>query len=368
MLPLVALSAAVLIALIGLSIDLGFAYVTKARLSKACDAAALAGMQNINLGTTTAQAVARAEFYANYANGGTRTSLEAGTVTPTLSFTFSPATSAATQLTVSASTTIRTFFLKVLPALGDAPWGGIAAGNSSVVSRGNLDFTLVLDRSGSMRDNGGKAAMYPAVTNFLGFFSGTLDQAALVTFNTLATNNVLMRNNFASVINSNVNALYNIGYYPAHNATDPNTFTDGERGLYNALNIELPIPMPSTSNLIKAVIFFTDGHMNTLQDNLNCPGPTNLVFTAGDPGPNGQPGQTNIFFFYTYPVAGSATNIGCKVCNGKDPCSASKSFPSLTGGGGMLSFTDNGAFNVRQEAEARCQAWADQMRANQIVV
>ena len=186
MLPLVALSAAVLIALIGLSIDLGFAYVTKARLSKACDAAALAGMENINLGTTTARSIGLAEFYANYANGTNKTTLDMAPVLPT--FTFSPATSAATQLTVNASTTIQTFFLKVLPALGDAPWGGIAAGNSSVVSRGRLDFTLVLDRSGSMRDNGGKAAMYSSVTNFLGFFSGTLDQAALVTFNTLATN------------------------------------------------------------------------------------------------------------------------------------------------------------------------------------
>ena len=361
MLPLVALSAAVLIALIGLSIDLGFAYVTKARLSKACDAAALAGMENINLGTTTAASIALAEFYANYANGAKKTSLDAGTVTPT--FTFLPATSAATQLTVSASTTNKIFFLKVLPALGDAPWGGVAAGNSSVVSRGHLDFTLVLDRSGSMRDNGGRAAMYSSVTNFLGFFSDVLDKSALVTFNTLAVTNVGMTNNFTSTISSNVNVLYNTGPYPAHNATDPNTFTDGERGLAYALNIEGPIPIPSESNLVKAVIFFTDGHMNTLEDTLNCPTPTNLVFTSGDGN------QTQIFFFRAYPNAsGSATNIGCKVCGGKDPCSASSSFPSLHGDGGTFSFTVNGAYNVRTEAADRCIEWASQMRDEKIVV
>src|SRR5271167_2667099 len=88
MLPLVALSAAVLIAIVGLGIDLGFAYVTKGRLSKACDAAALAGMENINQGTVTAAQIAYAEFYANYANGATKTSLDTKTVTPT--FTFSP--------------------------------------------------------------------------------------------------------------------------------------------------------------------------------------------------------------------------------------------------------------------------------------
>ena len=33
-----------------------------------------------------------------------------------------------------------------------------------------------------------------------------------------------------------------------------------------------------------------------------------------------------------------------------------------------MSFTVSGADNVRAEAEDRCLAWADQMRANQIVV
>ncbi len=202
--------------------------------------------------------------------------------------------------------------------------------------------------------------MYPTVTNFLGFFSDTLDQAALVTFNTLATTNVPMIAPFTSTISSSTHVVYVTGPYPTQLPTDPNTFTDGERGLYDALNIEAPI---NASNFVKAVIFFTDGHMNTLEDTLNCPGSTNLVFTAGDGS------QTEIDFFYKYPVAlpfaGSATNIGCKVCGGKDPCSASTSFPSLHGGGGTLSFT---ADNVREEAEDRCIEWASEMRDNKIVV
>jgi Flp pilus assembly protein TadG len=112
MLALVALSAAVLIAMVGLGIDLGFAYVTKARLSKACDAAALAGMENINQGTTTAALIAHAEFYANYANGGTMTGLDTAPVSPT--FTFSLRTY--TQK-YAPRTKIRKLFISALGAL-----------------------------------------------------------------------------------------------------------------------------------------------------------------------------------------------------------------------------------------------------------
>ena len=357
MLPLVALSAAVLIALIGLSIDLGFAYVTKARLSKACDAAALAGMENINLGTVTAKAIGMAEFYANYAGyaaSAKKTSLDMAPVTPT--FTFTPNTSAATQLTVSANTTIQTFFLKVLPALGDAPWGGVAAGDAAAVSRGHLDFTLVLDRSTSLANNGGNGGqgqMYPAVTNFLGFFSDVLDKAALVTFATSSSIDQVITNPFTSAISSKVYATY-------VNGTGFGGYTDGADGLTNALLIEGPIPIPTTSNLVKAVIFFTDGHMNVLQNTLNCSPAATLNFTPGDTG-------NNIYFYP--PNAGPNTlALGFKDVNGNGYCPSSASFPSLHAAGGTLSFAPNGAYNVRSEAEDRCITWASNMRANKIVV
>jgi hypothetical protein len=54
---LFALYLLVLIVIIGLAVDLGFAYVTRGELSKAVDAAALEGLNNINLGTVTATSV-----------------------------------------------------------------------------------------------------------------------------------------------------------------------------------------------------------------------------------------------------------------------------------------------------------------------
>src|ERR1700729_1101366 len=62
----------VLILFVGLAIDMGFAYVTKAQLAKAVDAATLAAVSNYS-GTdkgAAANALAINTFYANYATNG----------------------------------------------------------------------------------------------------------------------------------------------------------------------------------------------------------------------------------------------------------------------------------------------------------
>ena len=51
---------------LGLAVDLGFAFVTKAKLSKAVDAACLTAMRNLSQGQTTATTLALNSFSANY--------------------------------------------------------------------------------------------------------------------------------------------------------------------------------------------------------------------------------------------------------------------------------------------------------------
>src|SRR5260221_10035494 len=60
----------VLIVFIGLGIDLGFAYITRARLSKAVDSACLTGMRNLYQGPTQAGLVASNAFLVNYGSPG----------------------------------------------------------------------------------------------------------------------------------------------------------------------------------------------------------------------------------------------------------------------------------------------------------
>src|SRR5580700_6184862 len=69
---LFALSLPILILFLGLGVDLGFAFVTRAKLSKAVDSAALAAMRNISQGQAQATAIAQSAFNTNYGSGSGR--------------------------------------------------------------------------------------------------------------------------------------------------------------------------------------------------------------------------------------------------------------------------------------------------------
>jgi len=113
--PLFAVMLVALILMIGLAIDLGYAYLTKAALSKAVDAACLAGMRNLGQGTSYARSVAQNAFTANY---GVAPSRDAST--PTVNVAFSTDANNNTLLTVSATTTINTFFIRIFAPMADA--------------------------------------------------------------------------------------------------------------------------------------------------------------------------------------------------------------------------------------------------------
>src|SRR5215471_5748784 len=66
-----------LLVAVGITVDAGLCYVTKAKLSAAVDGACLAGMKSLQNGQTTASSVAANVFYANYG---------ANAPTPTITF------------------------------------------------------------------------------------------------------------------------------------------------------------------------------------------------------------------------------------------------------------------------------------------
>jgi Flp pilus assembly protein TadG len=69
------LAVTVILPMVGLAIDGGILYILQAKLSQACDAAALAGGRNLNNGNNTAAQTANAEatmaafFNANFPSG-----------------------------------------------------------------------------------------------------------------------------------------------------------------------------------------------------------------------------------------------------------------------------------------------------------
>src|SRR5664280_712774 len=129
----------VLILFVGLGIDLGFAYITRARLSKAVDAACLTGIRAYTSSNVQgAIDLAKSSFRVNYGQSGR--DVGPGLVNPT-TVTFGSANNNIT-LDVSATTRINTYFIRVLPQ-----WSTLAVGSSAQGTRPNLRMTLVLDLS-----------------------------------------------------------------------------------------------------------------------------------------------------------------------------------------------------------------------------
>ena len=155
-----------------MAVDMGLIYVTKAKLSKAVDAAVLTGVKNYALGTGTAQTLATDMFQANF--GANPPSLGAG------NFTWCPGASCPTtavSLTVKATATVNTHFMRYLPKF--ATWN---ISDTATATRSNLVMSIILDRSGSMVNDGGGAALQYTVPLFVNDFLPGSDHIAMISF------------------------------------------------------------------------------------------------------------------------------------------------------------------------------------------
>ena len=257
-LVILALLLPVLILFVGLAIDGGMAYITKAKLSKAVDAACLTGMKNLPQGQSTATSLATHIFNANF-----------GANPPTPTITFPRDTYGDQQVTVNATANVNTFFAQRLFQF----WH---VSDTATATRGKLLMALILDRSGSMctigtancssGDNGG-IALKSAVPTFVNDFDNSLDEVTMVSFASNATVDFAINTGFQAPITSAVRALNFTGA------------TFGTGGTYVATNgppLSLAdnqlnsVPVQQGQNITKVVVYFTDGLMNTIQDTFTC--------------------------------------------------------------------------------------------------
>jgi hypothetical protein len=154
-------------------------------------------------------------------------------------------------------------------------------------------LSLVLDRSGSMIANGGAAALPGAASNFIDLF-----------------------------IKSTVNTLVFSGW------------TCSERGLTNAFAQNASVTPVPGENLIKVIVFFTDGMANTWYYTFNC-GPRNIA-----------PDR------YLYnPITGNPDQSGCTV---------PATIPSINGGPDVDTFS---CVSMNTEAQKRAEAVANFARS-----
>jgi Flp pilus assembly protein TadG len=322
---LCAICLVVLLLFVGLALDFGRAYLTKARLGKAVDAAALTGVRNVAQGTTQVQALAKTAFAMNYGPS------------PVPTVTVTTDANNNTYVNVSATATINTAFIGLLPAFKTL---NVSDTGQSV--RPPAVVTFVLDRSGSMTLNGGATAVPPAVIDGVVLLNSSVDQVAVVSFSSDARTEVPLTTNFQNSVNSAVNSMCFGGA----------TWSYG--GLQLAQTIETSaIAVP---NQVKAVIFFTDGWANTNQDVLS--GCTNAMNYGGCAPPEAAVGwcDGSVSFWKTSSdgSCGQISNLG----------SCGTGFYSQYAKA-TVSFTDT---NVTNDATYRTLQLANTMRSQGIYV
>jgi von Willebrand factor type A domain len=213
-------------------------------------------MRNTSLGTSQATAIAQSAFNSNYGNGMNR-----DTSAPVVSINVTTDANNNSVVNVSATATINTFFIRILPGFGT-----LTISANAQATRPKLVMSIILDKSGSMTLNGGSTALGPAVTNFIGYFDNVSDQVAMVSFQSIANPDVTMRTSFKTPITNAVNAMVFGG----------GTFSDA--GLRAGQTQIINVPVVAGQNVVKVAVFFTDGWANTINDQLNCPAKTNLNY------------------------------------------------------------------------------------------
>ncbi len=234
---LFALAIVVVFLVMGLTLDLGNAYTTRARLSKAVDAGALAGVRNAGSGEAAIEELSVKIAEANYQTS-TGVDYQVEITTPSTD---------TTRVTLSASTEADVYFTKLFGQ--DA----IEIDTVAEATRFPLDMSLVLDLSYSLQRNDAFDDMQEAASNFLSYFNDNVDQFGLVTYSTWGMEEMPIKKNFKSQGQSIINGLSAI------------SDTNIEAGLELAKD-QLD-GAPEREQAYKVVVLFTDGRPTAFSDN-----------------------------------------------------------------------------------------------------
>jgi Mg-chelatase subunit ChlD len=251
----------VIVPMVGLAIDGGILYILQAKLSQACDAAALAGGRNLNNGNDTATQTANAEatmtsfFNANFPSGTWNTQAPVVTLNVQSSGLHTRTT------TVDASVTAPLYFMRVI---------GVKNGTVSAhgqAARKDVNMMLVLDRSSSMASAGVCAQMVTQARSFVSQFTNGRDQVGLITF--MGGSNV----DYAPTVNFKTQT-------PSMDTTLSTLACGGNTGSAQALwlayqqLLAMAVLQPGALNII---VFFTDGQPNGLTFDSTGPNPNSIL-------------------------------------------------------------------------------------------
>ena len=249
MIMLTVMMTSVLIPLVGLAIDGGILFMTKAKLQTAVDAAALAGGRSLSVGLDLASQTAsctntvNAYFAANFPNGWF------GASNANIAVNIAQSAFKTRTVTVTASVQSPLYFLRIL-GLNNAT---VAAGG--VTSRRDVNLILTLDRSSSMQSAGVCGIMANSAIAFVDKFTEGRDRLGLVTFMGAA------HLDYASTLNFKTQS-------PTMEATIGTMVCGGNTGTAQALNVAYQqIKAINEAGALNIIVLFTDGLPNGVVSN-----------------------------------------------------------------------------------------------------
>lgn len=238
---MVAVSMFVLLAVVGLCVDAGLAYLVKARLNAAVDSAALAGARAVTAGNNQTEQIASAraaaaDFFA--ANIPNNYLLSSPRITSTnVTFNGGEAT-----IDVKAEAPMPVSIMQIMNFTTLTP---VAAAQTV---RNDLDMALVVDTSGSLKNSA--TTVQASAKSFLNKFNVTQDRVALIHF----ASGVEMD----SAINTSARGFDRTSMNSKINSYVFSGGTSSFEGMWKAREQLNSVPLSSRSTM-RVIVFFSDG-------------------------------------------------------------------------------------------------------------
>jgi Flp pilus assembly protein TadG len=233
---------------VGISVDIGTAYVRTMSLSKAVDAAALAGARYTTRGEAEMRKIMEGVAASNFG------SAEDDDYGANYKITITHPSTDTTRVRVDGVSVAPALFARII-GRGDAP-----IRVSAEATRYPLDMSLVLDLSGSLERNDAFDDMQVAARGFFDHFDDNVDQFGIVTYSTWAEEKMPVKKNFTSTGKSIIDGLSAI------------SDTNIQEGLRLG-KVQLDAAMPRQEAL-KFVVLFTDGQSTAAADTYTMPSGT----------------------------------------------------------------------------------------------
>ena len=240
------------IPLVGLAVDAGLMYSTKAKIQSAADAASMAAARGLSVGMTLADQAnhsrqrAREYFEANFPEG------TAGATIDSVNVDVTENTAHTRSVKVSVSVKAPTYFMRYL-GWGAGP-SGVKVSSIGETSRRDVNIMLVLDRSGSLQTAGACDDVESASILFVKMFANKRDRLGLATFDGSARVDYPATKNFkdSPELVAEIDKLYPGGCLG---------FTGSAHGIWQGYQQIVANAEPGALNIL---VFFTDGRPNTL--------------------------------------------------------------------------------------------------------